>query len=29
MEDGFKFSDSGLYNSIPAGTQEDYLAYID
>ena len=29
MEDGMKFSESGRYISIPAGTQEDYKAYID
>ncbi len=28
MNDGHKFSESGIYQSIPAGTQEDYLAYI-
>ena len=27
MNDGHKFSESGTYNSIPAGTQEDYLNY--
>ena len=25
---GFKFSDSGLYKTIPDGSKEDYLAYI-
>ena len=28
LEDGFKFSESGLYNSIPVGEKEDYLEYI-
>jgi len=28
LEDGFKFSTSGLYNSIPVGEKEDYLEYI-
>lgn len=28
VEDGYKFSESGKYISIPAGTQEDYLNYI-
>jgi dynein heavy chain len=28
MKDGYKFSESGTYNSIVAGTQEDYLNYI-
>lgn len=29
MIDGCKFSESGTYNSIPAGSQDDYKAYID
>lgn len=29
MQDGCKFSQSGLYNSIKEGSQEDYLAYIN
>ncbi len=29
MTDGFKFSESGLYKSIPAGSQEDYIEYIN
>merc|ERR1711957_969075 len=28
LEDGFKFSEGGLYNSIPVGEKEDYLEYI-
>ncbi len=28
VQDGFKFSTSGKYISIPAGSQEDYLNYI-
>jgi len=28
LEDGFAFSDSGIYNSIPAGEKEDYMEYI-
>jgi len=28
LEDGHKFSTSGLYNSIPVGEKEDYLEYI-
>lgn len=28
MEDGYKFSESGKYISIPAGVQEDYISYI-
>lgn len=28
LEDGFKFSESGLYNSIPVGEKEDYVEYI-
>jgi dynein heavy chain len=28
LEDGYKFSESGLYNSIPTGEREDYLDYI-
>lgn len=28
LDDGFKFSTSGLYNSIPVGEKEDYLEYI-
>ncbi|KAH9582136.1 Dynein heavy chain [Trypanosoma melophagium] len=29
MQDGYSFSPSGTYRSIPAGTQKDYLDYID
>lgn len=29
LDDGYKFSDSGTYISIPPGTQEDYINYID
>lgn len=29
IEDGFKFSESGLYNSIKEGTQEEYINYIN
>lgn len=29
LRDGHKFSASGLYNSVPAQTLEDYLTYID
>jgi dynein heavy chain, axonemal len=28
LEDGFKFSESGLYYSPPAGEKEDYIDYI-
>jgi len=28
MNDGYKFSESGLYYSIPAGEIEDYMDYI-
>jgi dynein heavy chain, axonemal len=28
LEDGFKFSTSGIYYSPPAGEKEDYLEYI-
>jgi dynein heavy chain len=28
VNDGYKFSESGKYNSIIAGTQEDYMNYI-
>lgn len=28
LEDGFKFSESGKYYSIQAGSQEDYMNYI-
>ena len=28
VEDGYKFSDSGLYYSMKAGSQEDYINYI-
>ena len=28
MEDGFKFSSSGTYNSPIAGEKEDYIDYI-
>jgi dynein heavy chain len=28
LEDGFKFSTSGLYYSPPAGEKEDYIDYI-
>ena len=28
VEDGFKYSASGIYRTIPAGGQEDYLKYI-
>lgn len=28
IRDGFKFSESGKYMSIPGTTQEDYLTYI-
>ena len=28
VNDGYKFSESGKYNSIVAGTQEDYINYI-
>ena len=28
LEDGFKFSTSGLYYSPPAGEKEDYMDYI-
>jgi len=28
LEEGYKFSESGLYFSPPAGNQEDYLNYI-
>jgi len=28
LNDGYKFSESGLYNSIPVGEKEDYLEYI-
>lgn len=28
LNDGYKFSDSGLYKTIPAGEKEDYLDYI-
>jgi len=29
LEDDAKFSESGIYRSIPAGTYDDYWAYID
>jgi dynein heavy chain len=28
LEDGYKFSDSGLYTSIHAGEKDEYLDYI-
>jgi dynein heavy chain len=28
LEDGFKFSESGLYYSIPIAEKEDYIEYI-
>jgi len=28
LEDGYKFSASGIYNTIPAGEKEDYMEYI-
>jgi len=28
LEEGFKFSSSGLYKTIPAGEKNDYLEYI-
>jgi dynein heavy chain len=28
LKDGYKFSDSGIYNSIVVGEKEDYLEYI-
>jgi dynein heavy chain len=28
LEDGFKFSTSGLYYSPPSGEKEDYIEYI-
>lgn len=28
IRDGHKFSESGLYISIPSGSQEDYIKYI-
>jgi dynein heavy chain len=28
LEDGHKFSASGIYNTIPAGEKEDYMEYI-
>lgn len=29
IRDGHKFSESGLYVSLPSGTQEDYIKYIE
>ena len=29
LEEGFKYSASGLYKSIPSGSQEDYIEYIN
>ncbi len=29
LDDGYKYSESGVYISIPAGSQEDYLEYIE
>lgn len=29
LTDTYKFSESGTYYSIPAGTQQDYLNYIE
>ena len=29
LEDGFAFSESGIYKSIPAGSQQDYIDYIN
>lgn len=28
LEDGFEFSKSGLYKTIPAGEKNDYIEYI-
>jgi len=28
LEDGYKFSESGLYTSVPVGERDDYLEYI-
>lgn len=28
MNVGFKYSESGVYKTIPAGSKEDYIAYI-
>ena len=29
LNDGFGYSDSGLYKTIPGGTQDDYIQYIN
>jgi len=28
LRDGYKYSESGIYQSIPAGSLEEYLVYI-
>lgn len=28
LDDEFKFSDSGIYKTIPGGSQDDYVKYV-